>query len=136
MPPSARPPPTNPLLGALRARAAEGAPEAMFKLAVALIGHGQYEEAFDCYGRAATAGHAGAQVQLARMLLYGITCDADPARAVDWLLRAETGANDATAGTLLAMIALGGVALPRDAGQINRRVLAAVQGDHSPALLA
>jgi len=136
MPASAPPPPTNPLLGALRARAAEGTPEAMFKLAVALIGHGQYEEAFDQYGHAATAGHAGAQVQLARMLLYGITCDADPARAVDWLLRAETGANDATAGTLLAMIALGGVALPRDAGQINRRVLAAVQADHPPALLA
>lgn len=136
MPASAPPPPTNPLLGALRARAAEGTPEAMFKLAVALIGHDLYEEAFDCYGRAATAGHAGAQVQLARMLLYGITCDADPARAVQWLLRAEAEANDVSASYLLALIALGGVAMPRDAEQINRRVLAAVQADHPPALLA
>ena len=132
----ASPPPANPLLGALRARAADGTPEAMFKLAVALIGHGQYEEAFDFYGCAATAGHAGAQVQLARMLLYGITCDADPPRAVHWLLRAEAEANDVTAGYLLAMIALGDVALPRDAEEINRRVLAAVQADHPPALLA
>src|SRR3970282_2680005 len=97
MPASAPPPPTNPLLGALRARAAEGTPEAMFKLAVALIGHGQYEEAVDQYGHAATAGHAGAQVQLARMLLYGITFDADPSRAVHWLLRAAGAANAVTA---------------------------------------
>src|SRR3970040_1537373 len=136
MPASAPPPPTTPLLGAWRARAAEGTPEAMFKLAGALIGHGQYEEAFDCYGRAAAAGHAGAQVQLARMLLYGITCDADPARAVHWLLRAEAEANDVTAGYLLAMIALGGVALPRDAVRINRRFLAALQADHPSALRA
>src|SRR5690554_3105617 len=112
MPASVPPPPTTPMLGPLRARAADGTPEASYQLAVALIGHGRYAEALDCYGRAAAAGHAGAQVQLARMLLYGIACDADPALAVHWLLRAEAGANDAGAGCLLAMIALGGVVLP------------------------
>lgn len=122
-------------LDALRTQAAGGAPEAAFKLAAALVAHGKTDEALDWYGRAAEAGHAGAQVQGARMLLYGIAGAADPARAVHWLLRAEAENNDVLAGYLLALVALGGLALPRD-GEINRRMLAAVQADYPPALLA
>lgn len=122
-------------LALLRSQAADGSPEAVFKLGLALVSQSQVDEALDCYRRAATAGHAGAQVQLGRMLLYGIACDAAPTEAVEWLLRAETEGNDVMAGYLLAMVALGGVALPRDP-QINRRVLAAVQAEYPPAMLA
>lgn len=121
-------------LGALRSDAASGVPEATFKLAMSLIAQGQYEEALGWQGRAAEAGHVGAQVEFGRMLLYGIACDPDPHRAVDWLLRAES-AGSVVAGYLLALIGLGGVALPRD-GHINNRLLAAVQADYPPAIRA
>lgn len=68
------------------------------------------------------------------MQLYGIECAPDPHRAVEWLLRAETSGNP-VAGYLLAMIGLGGAALPRD-GRINHRMLAAVQADYPPAIRA
>ena len=121
-------------LGAMRSDAASGVPEAAFKLAMSLVTQGNVEEALGWHARAAEAGHVGAQVQVARMLLYGIAGDADPHRAVEWLLRAET-AGSVAAGYLLAMIGLGGIALPRD-GLINTRVLAAVQADFVPAIRA
>ncbi len=121
-------------LGAMRADAAGGVPEATFKLAQSLIAHGKYEEALASYGRGAEANHVGAQVELGRMLLYGIACDPDPHRAVEWLLRAET-AGSVSAGYLLAMIGLGGVVLPRD-GKINQRMLAAVHANYPPAIRA
>ena len=121
-------------LGAMRSDAASGAPEAAFKLAMSLIAQDRYEEALDCYGRAAKAGHVGAQVEFARMQLYGIACDPDPPGAVDWLLRAET-AGSVVAGYLLAMIGLGGVALARD-GHVNTRMLAALRADYPPAIRA
>lgn len=122
-------------LGAMRSDAASGVPEAAFKLAVSLIAQDKFEEALAWYGRAAEAGHVAAQVEFARMLLYGIAADPDPNRAVEWLLRAETAGTNASAGYLLAMIGLGGVALPRD-GRINHRLLAAVQADYPPAIRA
>lgn len=121
-------------LGTLRSAAASGVPEAAFKLALSLIAQGEYEEALAWHGRAAEAGHVGAQVECGRMLLYGIACDPAPHRAVEWLLRAET-AGSVIAGYLLAMIGLGGVAMARD-GHINRRVLAAVQANYPPAIRA
>lgn len=121
-------------LGAIRSDAASGAPEATFKLATSLVTQGKHEEALGWHGRAAEAGHVGAQVEFARMQLYGIACDPDPHRAVEWLLRAET-AGSVVAGYLLAMIGLGGVALPRD-GHINSRMLAAAQADYLPAIRA
>ncbi|MGH8078436.1 MAG: 2OG-Fe(II) oxygenase [Lysobacter sp.] len=121
-------------LGAMRSAAASGVPEATFKLARSLIAQDKYEEALAWYDRAAKAGHAGAQTELARMQLYGIACDPDPHRAVEWLLRAET-TGSVIAGYLLAMIGLGGAALPRD-GRINHRMLAAVQADYPPAIRA
>jgi hypothetical protein len=121
-------------LGALRSDAASGMPEARFKLAQSLIAQGKYAEALAWYARGAEAGHVGAQIETGRMLLYGIACDPDPPRAVEWLLRAET-AGSVVAGYLLAMIGLGGVALPRD-GLINHRLLAAVKADYPPAIRA
>lgn len=121
-------------LGAMRSDAASGVPEATFKLARSLIAQDKYEEALAWYGRAAEAGHVGAQLEFARMQLYGVACDPDPHRAVEWLLRAET-AGSVVAGYLLAMIGLGGVALPRD-GRINHRMLAAVRADYPPAIRA
>lgn len=120
---------------ALSADDGGGAARAAFQLAESMVAQGRLDEALDDYGRAAEAGHPGAQIQFARMLLYGIACDPDPSCAVQWLLRAESEGGDTVAGYLLAMIALGGVTLPRD-GEINRRVLAAMQAEYPPALLA
>lgn len=122
-------------LDAMRSDAGSGVPGAAFKLATTLIEQDRFEEALTWYGRAAEAGHTRAQVELARMLLYGIACDPDPHRAVEWLLRAETAGTNVMAGYLLAMIGLGDVALPRD-GRINQRMLAAVQADYPPAIRA
>jgi TPR repeat protein len=121
-------------LGAMRSDAASGVPEATFKLARSLIAQDKYEEALAWYGRAAEAGHVASQIEFARMQLYGIACDPDPHGAVEWLLRAEK-AGSVIAGYLLAMIGLGGAALPRD-GLINTRMLAAVKADYPPALRA
>lgn len=118
-------------LQALRAEAASGAPDALYRLAAALVVRQQFDEALALHQRAAVAGHAGAQVALARMLLHGIACAADPHAAVGWLAHAEAAGNE-VAGTWLAMIALGGVAAPRDE-RIDARVLAAVNAGLPPA---
>lgn len=121
-------------LAPLRAEAASGVPEPMFRLAAALAAEDRMEEAFGLYRAAAAAGHGGAQVEHARMLLYGVGTDADPQLAVEWLRRAE-GLGNAIAGYHLALVALGDVVLPRD-GRINERILAAVQQDYLPAVRA
>ncbi|MGH8085070.1 MAG: 2OG-Fe(II) oxygenase [Lysobacter sp.] len=135
------PPPaaaTNPdagdALAALRADAAGGVPEPLFRLANALAGAGQLDEAASLFRRAAMAGHGGAQVEYARMLLFGQGCAAEPHRAVEWLLQAE-GLGNPIAGYWLAWVAIGSVLLPRD-GQINQRMLTAVQHDFPLALRA
>lgn len=121
-------------LQALHAEAATGAPEALYRLAAALVLRQRYDEALALHQRAATAGHAGAQVELARMLLHGIACAADPHAAVGWLLRAEASGHP-YAGYLLATIAVGGVVLPRDEA-INQRLLAAIEAGVPAAMLA
>ncbi|MDQ3289504.1 MAG: 2OG-Fe(II) oxygenase [Pseudomonadota bacterium] len=122
-------------LAILRSQAADGAPEAGYRLGLALVERTQLDEALSVYEHTANAGHAGAQVQLARMRLYGVACERDPEVAVRWLLRAEAEADNVMAGYLLALIALGGVALPRSQ-DINRRVLAAAKAEYPAALLA
>lgn len=121
-------------LQALRDQAAGNAPQALFALASALLAQGQVEEAHILHARAAQAGHAPAQIELARMLLHGIATPADPAQAAHWLQRAEA-AGAVVAGYFLALIALGGVVLPRD-GRINERLFAAVNVGFPPALRA
>lgn len=122
-------------LRALREAAAGGAPGALFQLASALVAATREpEEAAALYARAAEGGHLEARVQMARMRLYGIVGAPDPDAAVQDLLRAEA-AGHAGAGCLLATIALGGLALPRDGG-INQRLRAAVNAGHPLALRA
>ena len=121
-------------LARLRIDADRGDPEALYRLGMALVAQQHMEQAFDCHARAAAGGHVGAQIEQARMLLYGIGTDADPAHAVIRLEQAER-AGSVAAGCLLALVAVGGVHLPRDQ-RINNRVRAAVQADHPPALRA
>ncbi|HZH44463.1 MAG TPA: 2OG-Fe(II) oxygenase [Lysobacter sp.] len=120
-------------LARLRADAQGGDPTALFQLASALVQQGQVDEAQTLHRRAAEAGHVPAQIEYARMRMYGIAGDADPAEAVRWLQRAE--AAHPAAAYLLALIGLGGVALPRDAA-INARTAAALNAGFIPALLA
>ncbi|CAN5671621.1 hypothetical protein BH23PSE2_BH23PSE2_03380 [soil metagenome] len=110
------------------------AAEAAFTAANALIAERRVAEAQAMHLRAAEAGHPRAQVELARMLLYGIAGPAEPASAVQWLLRAEAGGNP-VAGYLLALAALGGLALPRDQS-INERLGLAIDAGLPSALLA
>ena len=121
-------------LAGLRAAIDGGDPEAMYRLATALTARNESEQAFALHKRAAIEGHALAQIAVARMLLQGNGCLADPRTAVYWLRRAES-AGRAEASYYLAFVSLGGVAMPRD-GRINERVLAAVQGEYPLALRA
>jgi prolyl 4-hydroxylase len=121
----------------LRANAAGGEPDALYRLAVALVAQHRMEEAFDLHRRAALAGHASALIEHARMLLYGVGTAAQPGVAVEALSRAEAAPGPASvvAGYYLALIAIGGVALPFDQ-RVNARVLAAVNAGFPPALRA
>ncbi|GAA5081719.1 2OG-Fe(II) oxygenase [Lysobacter panacisoli] len=118
----------------LRRQAHTGSPPALFRLASALVVRHELEEAFTLHRRAAEAGLANAQIEYARMLMYGVGCEADAELAAVWFLRAEM-AGSPIAGYFLALIALGGQALPRD-GRINERVMHAVKADYPPALRA
>lgn len=118
----------------LRRRADSGAPQALHALASALVERQQLEEALALNLRAAQAGLANAQVECARMLMYGVGGPAEPAQAADWLLRAER-AGHPVAGYLLALMAMGGV-VATDGGRINQRLLEAVRADYPPALRA
>lgn len=118
----------------LRHQARDGSPPALYRLASALVVRHEMAEAFILHRRAAEAGLANAQIEHARMLMYGVGCDADASQAVAWLLRAEL-AGSPIASYFLALIALGGQALPRD-GRINERLMQAVRADYPPALRA
>ena len=111
-----------------------GRTEDLFLFACALSRSGATEEAYPHYLLAAQVGYAPAKVECARMLLHGIDRPVDVAAAVALLLDAEA-AGDVSAGYLLAMIGVGGSALPFDA-QVNARVLAAVNAGYPPALRA
>lgn len=121
-------------LDSLRRAAGGGDVDATYRLAAALVVRQQVDEAFALHQRAAEGGHASAQVELARMLMYGIVDAADPAAAVHWLERAEAAGNP-VAAYYLALVALGGVALPRD-GRINERLMAAINAGYPLALRA
>ncbi|MGO4221850.1 2OG-Fe(II) oxygenase [Lysobacter sp. TAF61] len=118
----------------LRRQAHHGSPQALYQLATALVLRHELEEAFVLHQRAAEAGLANAQIECARMLLYGVGCEADAQIASAWLLRAEH-AGSPIASYFLALVALGGFALPRD-GRINERLMRAVRANYPPALRA
>lgn len=94
----------------------------------------EFEPAFAHFQAAADLGHAGARMEAARLLLYGLGVGRDPARAVQEFEQAERE-GDVVAGYFLALLALGNVLLPRD-GRIDARMGAAVRADYPPALLA
>ena len=117
----------------LQAAAESGAADQAFAFALALADAQRMDDAQRWFLRAAEAGHVEAQIEYARIRLYGIAGAPAPQAATQWLLRAEqTGHPVAT--ELLVQIALGGVAVPRD-GRINERLHRAVQADFPPALL-
>lgn len=124
----------DPALTRLRLEAEHGSPQALYQLATALVSRQRVDEACMLHRRAAEAGLANAQIEYARMLMYGVGTEPDPEHAVEWLLRAEA-AGSPIAGYFLALIALGGIALPHD-GRSNERLLTAIQADYPPALRA
>lgn len=126
--------PADDALQQLRRDAAGTSPQAWFQLALGLVARQQMEEAHDWHLRAAQAGFAPAQIELARMQLHGVGTGMDPGQAVSWLLRAEAGGHP-VAAYMLALISVGGVAVPRD-GRINPRVMTALNAGHAPALRA
>jgi len=125
----------RPDLDDLRREAANGTPDAQYAYAKQLIADGEPEQAHAPVREAAQAGHAAAQVELARMCLYGVGAEVDVAQAVDWLQQAERAVNPA-ASYLLAMIALGGIALARDFEATGHRLLAAAKAGVVPAVRA
>jgi prolyl 4-hydroxylase len=120
-------------LAELQAAAEAGSTEHAFALALALSDSQRMDDAQHWHLRAAEAGHVEAQIEYARMRLYGIAGAPAPQMAAQWLLRAEQ-AGHPLASDLLVQIALGGMALPRD-GRINERLHRAVQANFPPALL-
>lgn len=124
---------TSASLAELQAAAETGSAEHAFALALALADAQRMDDAQHWHLRAAEAGHVEAQIEYARMRLYGIAGAPAPQTATQWLLRAEQ-AGHPLASDLLVQIALGGMALPRD-GRINERLHRAVQANFPPALL-
>ena len=120
-------------LSELQAAAEAGSAEHAFGLGLALADAQRMDEAQQWHLRAAEAGVVEAQIEYARMRLYGMAGASAPEAATQWLLRAEQ-AGHPMASDLLVQIALGGVALPRD-GRINERLHRMVQANFPPALL-
>lgn len=125
---------SDPQLEQLRRSAQGTSSQAWFQLAQALIARQQMEEAHDWHLRAAEAGFAPAQIELARMQLHGVGVAMSAEQAVGWLLRAESSGHP-VAAYLLALVSVGGVAVPRD-GRINQRVMTALNAGYAPALRA
>jgi hypothetical protein len=86
--------------------------------------------------RAAAQGHAAASTELAIVNLHGFGRDANPALAVELLLRAERAGGTAETPGLLAQIALGGVVLPRDSARIRFWIADSARRGHPAALRA
>lgn len=120
-------------LAALFSAAERGNADDAVRLAAALVEAQRMADAQAWYLRAAETGHPPAQIEYARMRLFGMAGPPAPDVATHWLLRAERSGHPAAA-ELLASIAIGGAALPRD-GRINERIHRAVQADFPPALL-
>lgn len=121
-------------LETLRHDAADGGPEALYRLGRALVSQREVEEAAEAYRKAAGTGHLGASLELSRMQLYGVGLPVATEEAVQRLLQLEQ-AGHAQASYLLAVVAVGGIAVPRNQ-LLNQRLLAAVQAGITPALRA
>lgn len=121
-------------LETLRRDAAHGGAEALYRLGRALVSMGEVEEAAGAYRQAAEARHLGASLEICRMQLYGVGLPVATEDAVQRLLQLEQ-AGHAEASYLLALVAVGGIAVPRNQ-LLNQRLLSAVQAGITPALRA
>lgn len=122
------------VIAQLRLQAANGSPQALHQLASALVARNAIEEALPLHRRAAEQGQVNSQIEYARMLMFGVATNPDPAQAAQWLLRAEA-AGSAIAGYFLVLMSFGDGAVPRD-GRFNERLLNAIRADYPPALRA
>lgn len=95
---------------------------------------GNMTRAFESFRDAATQGHADAQIELSRMLLFGVATAPEPLQAVAWLTRAEQVGHVA-APYLLAQVAAGDTVLALDESA-DARLLAGVEARFPPALRA
>ena len=86
--------------------------------------------------RAAEREHAAALTELAILHLHGFGREANPKQAVELLLRAERVGGTPETPYLLALIALGGIALPRDPAHIDAWVTDSARRGHPAALRA
>src|SRR4030088_1822687 len=116
-----------------RLRAASGRPEAQLHLAEQLEQHGAGAEAIRYIAAAAREGLAEAQTQLGLRYLHGHGVPASLAEARHWLERAAE-ADDVTAQTLLAKLALNGVSGPYQRGAFATSAVAVfTEPDHQLA---
>jgi prolyl 4-hydroxylase len=122
------------VLAQLRQQAASGSPQALYQLASALVSRHELDEALPLHRRAAELGLVNSQIEYARMLMFGVATDPDPAQAAQWLLRAEA-TGSAVAGYFLVLLSFGDGAVPPD-GRFNERLLNAIRADYPPALRA
>ena len=78
----------------------------------------QYAKAFDCYEKAATAGHSGAQYNLGVFYMEGLGTEKDFAKAVEWFEKAASqGEKDAQYN--LAVMYQEGVGVEKDPEKAN-----------------
>ena len=105
-----------------------------YRLALERVTAGALAEALALHRQAAELGHIDAQVELARMLLFGVAAAPEPLQAIAWLTRAESAGNTA-AGYVLAQIATGDTLVALDA-EADARLLRAVAVRHPLALRA
>ena len=94
---------------------------------------GQITRAQELFRKAANAGHAPAQYDLGRLLVFGMVEGADAAEGVHWLQRADAE-RYAPATYQLATLSMGDRLVPFDGAQVFERVCTAAAAGHPRAL--
>ncbi len=105
-----------------------------WQLGQARLAKGDLPGALESFRDAASHGHTDAQIELARMLLFGLATAPEPVQAIAWLTRAEQ-AGHVAAGYLLAQVAAGNTLLALDE-RADARLLAGVEARFPPSLRA
>ncbi len=105
-----------------------------WNLGQARLAKGDLSSALENFRLAANHGHADAQIELSRMLLFGLATAPEPLQAIAWLTSAEQ-AGHVAAGYLLAQIAAGNTLLALDE-HADARLLAGVEARFPPSLRA
>ncbi len=116
--------------------AGSDAAERDYRQARACLAAQDLDSAAQWLERAAEGEHAAALTELAILHLHGFGREANPGHAVELLLRAERVGGTAETPYLLALIAVGGIALPRDPGRIDAWVADSARRGYPAALRA